>query len=141
MQAAFGPVLFIVCGISILGALVALASSGAVWKEFGRNRLILDRDLAGGPIPGSSAALLERDAEIRQLLEARNARRRRRGEAPIDIEQELARLTAPQIDAGLRAEIRDLVIARNHRRARAGKPPLDVEAEIEREIQGLSGLI
>ena len=141
MQAAFGPVLFIVCGLSILGALVALVSSGGVWKEFGHNRLILDRDLPSDPAPGSAAALLERDAEIRQLLEARNARRERRGEQPLDIEQELARLTAPQIDGALRAEIRDLVIARNHRRARAGKPPLDVEAEIEREIQGLSGLI
>jgi len=141
MRAAFGPVLFIVCGVSIFGALLALASSGAVWKEFGRNRLILDRDLPGGPAPGSAAALLERDAEIRQMLDARNARRLRRGERPVDVEQELARLTAPQIDGELRAEIRDLVIARNHRRARAGKPPLDVEAEIEREIAGLSGLI
>ena len=141
MQAVFGPVLFIVCGLGIIGAFVALASSGAVWKEFGRNRLMLDRDLPGGPAAGSAAALLERDAEIRQLLEARNARRARRGEQPLDIDDELARLTAPHIDAALRAEIRDLVIARNHRRARAGKPPLDVEAEIEREIQGLSGLI
>ncbi len=74
------------------------------------------------------------------MLEARNARRARRGEAPVDIEQELRRLTVPQIDSELRAEIRDLVLARNHRRARAGKPPLDVEAEIEREIAGLSGL-
>jgi hypothetical protein len=141
MRAAFGPVLFIVCGVGIFAAFLALASSGAVWKEFGRNRLILDRDLPGGPAPGSTAALLERDAEIRQLLEARNARRARRGEQPLDIEHELARLTAPQIDGALRAEIRDLVIARNHRRARAGKPPLDVEAEIEREIAGLSGLV
>jgi hypothetical protein len=141
MRAAFGPVLFIVCGISIFGALLALVSSGAVWKEFGRNRLILDRDLPGGPAAGSAAGLLERDTEIRQLLEARNARRLRRGEQPLDVEKELARLTAPQIDGALRAEIRDLVIARNHRRARAGKPPLDVEAEIEREIAGLSGLI
>jgi hypothetical protein len=141
MQAAFGPVLFIVCGIGILAAFVALASSGAVWKELGRNRLILDRDLPAGPAPGSAAALLERDAEIRQLLEARNARRQRRGERPLDIEQELARLTRPQVDGALRSEIRDLVIARNHRRARAGKPPLDVEEEIEREIAGLSGLL
>jgi hypothetical protein len=76
------------------------------------------------------------------MLEARNARRRRRGEAEVDVERELARLTAapPTIDAGLHQEIRDLVIARNHRRARQGKPPLDVEAEIEREIAGLSGL-
>ena len=61
-------------------------------------------------------------------------------ETPVDVEEELARLTAPKIDAGLRAEIRDLVIARNHRRTRAGKPPLDVEAEIEREISKLSNL-
>jgi hypothetical protein len=141
MQAAFGPVLFIVCAVSILGAFLALVSSGAVWKEYGSKRLVLERDFSRGPAFGSPAAILERDMEIRQLLEARNARRRRRGEPPIDIEQELARLTAPHVDAALRAEIRDLVIARNHRRARAGKPPLDVEAEIEREIAGLSGLI
>ena len=89
---------------------------------------------------GIAAALLERDTEIRELLEARNARRRRRGEPEVDIEAELARLTAPAIDAELRSEIRDLVVARNHRRARKGKPPLDVEAEIEREISSLSGL-
>ncbi len=84
--------------------------------------------------------MLERDSEIRQMLEARNARRLRRGEEPIDIEQELARLTAPQIDPELRGEIRDLVLARNHRRARAGKAPLDVEAEIERQIASLRDL-
>ena len=74
------------------------------------------------------------------MLEARNARRRRRGEPELDIDAELSRLTAPAIDGELRAEIRDLVIARNHRRARQGKPPLDVEAEIERQIAALSGL-
>src|SRR6059058_4156242 len=107
MQAAFGPVLFIVCAVGIFAAFLSLASSGAVWKEFGTKRLVLDRDLPGGPAPGSAAALLERDTEIRQLLEARNARRQRRGEDPIDIEQELARLTAPKVDAALRGEIRD----------------------------------
>jgi hypothetical protein len=65
----------------------------------------------------------------------------RRGERPVDVEQELARLTAPRIDGALRGEIRDLVIARNHRRARKGLAPLDVDAEIEREIEGLNGLI
>jgi hypothetical protein len=82
----------------------------------------------------------ERDAEIRQLLEARNERRARRGEAPIDVDSELARLTAPAVDPELREEIRQLVVARNHRRVRAGKPPLDVEAEIEREIASLGEL-
>jgi hypothetical protein len=74
------------------------------------------------------------------MLEARNLRLRKRGEPEIDVESELRRLTAPVIDADLRAEIRDFVIARNARRARRGEPPLDVEAEIEREIAGLTGL-
>ena len=72
------------------------------------------------------------------MLEARNARRARRGEPPIDVEQELAKLTAPRFDAELEAEIRQLVIARNYRRTRPGKPPLDVDAEVEREIRQLA---
>jgi hypothetical protein len=140
VQAAFGTVLWVVCGVSLLIAVVALMLSGKTWEDYGKNALIMDGDLARGPKAGSAAALLERDDEIRQMLDARNARRQRRGERPIDVEQELKRLTAPQIDAELRGEIRDLVIARNHRRARSGKPALDVEAEIEREIAGLQGL-
>ena len=73
------------------------------------------------------------------MLQARNARRIRRGEQPIDVEEELSRLTAPMVDPELRAEIRDLVIARNYRRTRAGKPALDVDAEVEREIARLVG--
>ncbi len=137
MHAAFGTVLWIVCGLGILVAFATLIATGKTWEEYGKNRLISDRELSRGPKPGSAAGLLERDTEIRQLLEARNVRRQRRGEAPLDVEQELKRLTAPRIDAQLRSEIRDLVIARNHRRARSGKPPLDVEAEIEREIAEL----
>jgi hypothetical protein len=74
------------------------------------------------------------------MLEARNARRRRRGEPELDVDAELSRLTPPAVDGELRAEIRDLVIARNHRRTRQGKPPLDVEAEIERQIAALNEL-
>ena len=130
--------MWIVCIIGILIAFAALITSRRTWEDYGKNRLLLDREAGGGPKPGSPAALLERDTEIRQLLEARNARRVRRGEQPLDIERELKRLTAPAIDAGLRDEIRSLVLARNHRRARRGMPPLDVEAEIAREIEQLS---
>ena len=140
MQSAFGTVLWVVCGVGIVAAAVALVMTGKTWEEYGRNRLVWDTEISQAPKSGSSAALLERDAEIRQLLEARNARRARRGEPPLDIEAELGRLTAPAIDAELRSEIRDLVVARNHRRARSGKPPLDVDAEIEREIAGLRNL-
>ncbi len=139
MQEAFGPVLFAVCGVGVVVALVSLISSGKTWDEFGKSgRLMMDRDLPREPASSSGTALRERDEEIRQLLEARNARRERRGEAPVDVEQELQRLTAPLVDSALRAEIRDLVIARNHRRARTGKPPLDVEKEIERQIASLT---
>jgi hypothetical protein len=140
VQNVFGTVLWIVCGIGMLLAIVALIRSGRTWEDYGKNRLLGDSELGGPPATGSAASLKERDVEIRQMLEARNARRIRRGEEPVDIELELSRLTTPAIDDELRSEIRDLVVARNHRRARAGKPPLDVEAEVEREITGLQGL-
>jgi hypothetical protein len=140
VHAAFGTVVWIVCIFAVLAAFASLVLNRKTWEEYGKNRLTSDRELDGPAKPGSAAALLERDTEIRQLLEARNARRARRGEPPIDVEEELKRLTAPHVDAELREEIRTLVIARNHRRQRKGKPPLDVEAEIEREIAGLPGI-
>ena len=140
MQSAFETVIWVVCGLGLVIGLAALAFSGRAWDDYGKNRLVMDNELAGGPKAGSAAATVERDDEIRQLLEARNARRARRGQAPVDVEDELRRLTVPQIDADLREEIRDMVIARNHRRARTGKPPLDVETEVERQIGELADL-
>ena len=139
MHDAFGIVLWVVCIGGAIVALVAFVSTRRTWDDFGKDGLLLDSEI-GRSGHTSAAALRERDEEIRQMLEARNARRIRRGEQPLDVEQELARLTAPQIDPELRAEIRQLVIARNYRRTRAGKPPLDVEAEIEREIHELGNL-
>ena len=81
----------------------------------------------------------ERDDEIRQMLTARNERRARRGEEPLDVEAELARLTKPAVDPGLELEVRQLVIARNERRLRQGKEPLDVETEIDRQLRDLQG--
>ena len=142
MHSAFNVVIWVVCVLAVLIALGALIASRKTWEDFGKGRFVMDGDSRRDSRSSSGGAVAERDAEIRQLLEARNERRARRGEPPIDIEQELARLTtaAPAIDPELREEIRQLVIARNHRRVRAGKPPLDVDAEIEREIAGLSGL-
>lgn len=136
MQAAFGTVVLIVCAVGIVGALVAMLVNGRTWEHYGKNRLTMDGERSGDSGSGPAAATAERDTEIRQLLEARNHHRRRRGAAPIEIEQELARLTG-QLDAELLAEIRELVIARNYRRTRSGRRPLDVEAEIEREIAAL----
>jgi hypothetical protein len=141
MHSAFNIVIWAVCILAVVIALGALIASRKTWEDFGKGQFVMDRDVERGVGSGSpGAAMAERDAEIRQLLEARNERRARRGETPIDIEQEFARLTAPAIDPELREEIRQLVVARNHRRVRAGKPPLDVEAEIEREIAALRDL-
>ena len=136
---AFGTVIWVVCIAAALIAVLSLLSNRKTWDDYGRHHLLMDSESPPMPRAGA-AALRERDEEIRQMLEARNARRVRRGEAPLDVEAELSRLTAPQVDPELRQEIRDLVKARNYRRARAGQPPLDVEAEIEREIAGLHGI-
>jgi len=141
VHSAFGTVLWVVCITGLVIALVALISSRKAWDDYGKDGLLLDSETSrGAPGVGSPAAMRERDEEIRQMLAASNARRARRGEQPLDIEAELGRLTAPQIDPELRSEIRDLVIARNYRRARTGKPPLDVDAEVERELAKLGNL-
>jgi hypothetical protein len=86
-------------------------------------------------------------AEVRQMLEAKSERRRQRGEAPLDVAAETARLLAAgeqapkeeALDAELRAEVRQLVVARNERRMREGLEPLDVEAETEKQLVDLIG--
>src|SRR5918992_6185543 len=87
----------------------------------------------GPPLAGPVAAA-EREAEIRQMLEARNARRAARGEAPVDVDAELRALDAPA-DPELREEVRALVEARNARLVARGEQPLDVEAEIDRRLR------
>jgi hypothetical protein len=146
MHGTFGTVIWVVSIGAIVIAVIAVAATRKTWDEFGKDGLLLDSEAGRDPHEGaaigagSQAAVRERDEEIRQMLDARNARRARRGEAPLDVEQELSRLTAPAIDPELRGEIRDLVKARNYRRTRAGKPPLDVEAEVAREIARLGDL-
>ncbi len=135
MHSTFNIVIWVVCILAVIIAFGALIASRKTWEDYGKGRFVMDHEPARG-----SGAVAERDDEIRQLLEARNERRARRGEEPVDVDAELARLTAPAVDPELREEIRQLVVARNHRRMRAGKPPLDVEAEIEREIAALGEL-
>jgi hypothetical protein len=137
VQSAFETLIWVVCGFGVVIGVFALIRSGKAWDDYGKNQLVMDHELDRGRSAGSAAASAERDDEIRQLLEARNLRRARRGEAPIDVEHELQRLVAPPVDDAIRAEIRELVVARNYRRARLGKPPLDVEAEVERQISQL----
>jgi hypothetical protein len=138
MQEAFGIVIFAVVGISVVLAVVSLFFRGKVYDEIGRGGIGDDREI--GPAPDHShppgyTDTLERDAEIRQMLGARNARAAARGEAEVDVEDELQRLTAPAVDPGLREEVRELVVARNRRREARGEAPLDVEREVERQLR------
>jgi hypothetical protein len=146
VQDAFWTVLLVVVIGAALVAVFTFLGTGKLYDQIGRGGLSLREDddgRGGGGGRGGAAnpavAAREREDEIRQMLTARNERRIRRGEAPIDVDAELQRLTAPTIDPALREEIRQLVVARNERRARAGKEPLDVEAEVERQVRELSG--
>jgi hypothetical protein len=142
IQDWFGEVLTVVVIVGGLVAIVTFFGLGRAYDQIGRGGLSINEEAGrGAPLPAASAAaagtVAERDAEIRQLLEARNDRRRRRGEEPLDVEDELKRLTAPSIDPALRQEIRQLVVARNARRMRRGEEPLDVDSEVERQVREL----
>ncbi|HMJ35454.1 MAG TPA: hypothetical protein VK501_16215 [Baekduia sp.] len=145
MQDAFAIVLVVVLVGAVIAAIWASIGTGEAYRQIGRGGLSLDDDSdrvgGDGSQPTRATAAGDREAEIRQMLEARNARRAARGQAPADVEAELADLLgAPAIlaDPALEAEIRDLVIARNERRARQGKAPLDVEAEVARSLRELT---
>jgi hypothetical protein len=122
MEETFAIVLFAVVAIAAVVAVWALATSGGAYREIGRGGIAPAKERPG-----------DREAEIRQLLQARNARRAARGEPAADVEAELRALTDPE----LREEVRALVRARNARRAARGEPPLDVEAEVDRRLGDL----
>ena len=138
----FGTAFLIITGLAVVAALATLFVGGdRPYESIGRGELTLDRPEPGPPA-GSAAARAESEAEIRQLLEAKSARRERRGEAPLDVEAELAALTRPAptpADEALREEVRQVVVARNDRRLARGQEPLDVEAEVDRQLRELGG--
>jgi hypothetical protein len=131
----------------LAGLLFRWVSQG--WDSIGKGPLAIEQQLplpryAGAPEPAVDPAI--QAAEVRQMLEAKASRLRRRGEAPIDVEAETTRLLAPtnepspaRHDAALRAEVRQMVVSRNERRLRKGLEPLDVEAETERQLADFIG--
>jgi hypothetical protein len=136
MQDAFGIVIFVVVAVSAVIAVVSLFYRGRLYDEIGRGGIGDDREIRpAAASAGGAVDAAERDAEIRQMLGARNARAAARGEAEVDVEDELQRLTAPAVDPGLREEVRELVVARNRRREARGEAPLDIEAEVDRQLR------
>ena len=136
MQDAFGAILFVVVIVAAVISVGTLVASRRSYDEIGRGGLSL-RDGSDRPA-GAETTPAQRDEEIRQMLEARSARRVRRGRPPVDVEAELAALARPRADPALAAEVRQHVEARNARRARQGREPLDVEAEVERQLRELT---
>jgi hypothetical protein len=135
---SFGTVLIAIAVAAAVVAAISYVGSGAIYRGLGRTGLSLDEpDLRPSPLPGTAAWEAEADAELRQLLEAKSARREARGEPPLDVDAELAALSGQgrQVDPALREEVRELVLATNERRARRGQPPLDVEQEVERRLR------
>jgi len=140
-----GYVLVAITLIALPIAAGAFAASGPAWRGLGKGPFAIEQELPptrmGQPEPPVDRKLQE--AEARQMLEAKSYRRRRRGEAPIDVEAEVTRLleapgaAGPGVDEKLREEVRQLVIAANERRMRRGEQPLDVEVETERQLAGL----
>jgi hypothetical protein len=136
MYTAFEIVIVAVCGLGLVAGLFAAATNGKLWQDFQDRAMTRDRT---DPLPN------ERELEIRQLVEARNARRVRRGEAVENVEAEVSRLVAEAAfaeaaaDPELLAEMREMVHARNARRERRGEPPLDVESEIARMLASGGG--
>jgi hypothetical protein len=130
----FGTVLIAVSLLAVVIAAISYWGSGGIYSGLGRGDLELERDR-----PAAAASAAEAQEEIRQMLQAKSDRREARGEAPIDVDAELAALTSGPgtQDPALREEVRQLVIARNERRLRQGKEPLDVETEVERQLRDL----
>ena len=130
-----------ICIVAAVIAVVSYVGSGALYRGIGKGAFHLDSDdVRPVPKPQSAASRAEAEAEIRQMVEAKSHRREARGQAPLDVEAEIASLTGAVpagVDDELRAEVRQLVIARNERRARQGKEPLDVEEEIDRQLRDL----
>jgi hypothetical protein len=127
MQESFAIVLFVVVGVAVVAAIWALVTSGGSYDDIGGGGMALDRQ---------ESTPAEREAEIRQMLAARNTLREARGEAPLDVDAEYRSLTSSE-DPELREEVRTLVVASNARRVARGEEPLDVEAEIDRRLREL----
>jgi len=95
-------------------AAIAFARSGKAWRSIGRGPYAIDPDLPPSPprshahqVFGPFAGELDshgrgdsrttKEAEIRQMVEAKSYRRTQRGEAPLDIEAEVRRRLADSI--------------------------------------------
>jgi hypothetical protein len=86
MDDAFIAVVVLVSLLAFVIAAVALATSKGSYDEIGRGGLWLDE-----PRPQAGERYADVAAEVRQLVEAGNARRVARGEPPLDVDAEVSK--------------------------------------------------
>jgi hypothetical protein len=145
------------CAVVLLFTGVAAPLAGLLFRRVsagldsvGRGPFAIEQQLPQVPryLSGSAPAVdpAIQAAEVRQMLEAKQERQKRRGESPIDVDAETTRLLAApdrtagaRQDAELRNEVRQLVVTRNERRMRQGQEPLDVDVETERQLEDFVG--
>ena len=144
-----GDVILLVIFLAIpIGIVTFVIGAGRAYRDIGKGQFGLDMERPQPSSASTPVSQAAREAEVRQLLEAKAYRQSARGEAPLDVEAELERLLAepsPAVsslgqDRQLVEEVRQLVVARNERRLRQGKPALDVDAEVERQLRDLENL-
>ena len=145
-----GYVLIIIVLVALPVAAIAFATgAGRALSEIGKGAFAIDKEEVaqkGSSGPVTAASREEREAEIRQMVEASSYRREARGESPLDVDAEVGKLLkadsgpAAGADRELREEVRQLVVARNERRLRQGKNELDVDTEVERQLTELQNL-
>jgi hypothetical protein len=142
-------ILIVVLAAAPVALLSFVLGAGNAFRQIGKGQFAVefDSDLDRGIVSDSvSASPQAREAELRQLLEAKAYRQLARGEEPLDVDVELAKLlTQPSaapggVDPQLAEEVRQLVVARNQRLLRRGQEPLDVDLEVERQLRELDSL-
>lgn len=143
-----GTVLMAITLVTAPIAAIVFARSGPLWRSLGKGPLAIEQELPHVPRyltpPEPAVDGVAQEEEVRQMLEAKSERQRQRGERPLDVEVETARLLqgparpAAGSREALRQEIRQFIVVRNERRLRRGQAPLDVEAEVERELGDFS---
>jgi hypothetical protein len=102
VEDAFGTVVVVVAIVGAVVAVITLVGSGRSYRQIGRGGLTHEREDDPGARPAgereAEIAALQRpvvDAslrdEVRELVVARNERRVRRGQAPLDVDAEVER--------------------------------------------------
>ena len=88
----FGTVIVVVGCLGVIVAIISLRGARGLYDTIGKGAFALDEsDRPRGPEPGSPQARAEAEEEIRQLVEAKSARRQARGEPALDVEAEVER--------------------------------------------------